>query len=139
MRVYLVSYTYIKTNFDKPLLFQFVYCPISIIFLIILDAISFLSCIRSWQLSVLGSLKTDYDTKHSITRLLLLVCWGLLLPNINIYPHTYFYSCSLNDNIILLSKLDKQQCVPSTWMPHPHYHFLCSMDHENGGKPLIWH
>ena len=33
----------------------------------------------------------------------------------------------------------EQECVPSTQMPHPHYHFLCSVDPENGMKSLIWH
>ena len=29
--------------------------------------------------------------------------------------------------------------VPSTWIPHPHYNFLCSVDHKNGVKSLIEH
>ena len=31
---------------------------------------------------------------------------------------------------------EKLECFPSTWMPHPHYHFLCSVDCENGVKTL---
>ena len=33
----------------------------------------------------------------------------------------------------------KQESVPNTWMRHPHYNFLCAVDHENGIRTLIWH
>ena len=37
----------------------------------------------------------------------------------------------------LNSLYDKQECVPSTQMPHSHNHFLCSVDREIGVKTLI--
>ena len=39
--------------------------------------------------------------------------------------------------IIDFKKEKNQECVFCTRIPHSHYHFLCSVDHVNGGKTLI--
>ena len=36
------------------------------------------------------------------------------------------------------NQIETRMC-PMYTVPHPHYHFLCSVYRENGVKSLIWH